>query len=131
MKEIKVLMLGGKRCGKTTVLSSMCGAINTALAGTGLSISVDLATAAELDKARVSIVDHMKRFEQPLTSCEVDDNPTSAERSYSFSLRREKGHGSGIPFRIHDIPGEWLTNENAERVKVLIQDCQVILIAID
>ena len=131
MKEIKVLMLGGKRCGKTTVLSSMCGAINTALAGTGLTISVDPSTKAELDKARVSIIEHMKRFEQPLTSCEVDDNPTSAERSYSFSLKREKGRGSGIPFRIHDIPGEWLVNENAERVKALIQDCQVILIAID
>lgn len=134
MKEIRVLMLGGKRCGKTTVLSSMCAAINTALAGTGLSISVDPATQVELDKARASIIEHMKEFEKPLTSCEVDDNPTSAERSYSFSLKREvngKGKGSGIPFRIHDIPGEWLTNENAERVKALIKDCQVILIAID
>ncbi len=130
MKEIRVLMLGGKRCGKTTVLSSMCGAINTALAGTDLSISVDPATRAELDKARVSIIEHMKRFEQPLTSCEVDDNPTSAERSYSFRLRRGN-KGNGIPFRIHDIPGEWLVNENAEHVKSLIQECQVILIAID
>ena len=134
MKEIKVLMLGGKRCGKTTVLSSMCGAINTALAGTGLAISVDKNTEAELNKARAAIIERMKQFEKPLTSCEVDDNPTSAERSYFFSLKREangKPKGSGIPFRIHDIPGEWLVNENAERVKTLIQDCQVILIAID
>lgn len=134
MKEIRVLMLGGKRCGKTTVLSSMCGAINTALAATDLSISVDPNTQTELDKARVSIIEHMKQFEQPLTSCEVDDNPTSAERSYSFSLKRQvngKKKGAGIPFRIHDIPGEWLVNENAQRVKELIQECQVILIAID
>lgn len=134
MREIKVLMLGGKRCGKTTVLSSMCGAINTALAGTDLVISVDPATKPELDKARASIIAHMKKFEKPLTSCEVDDNATVRERNYSFKLKREnkgKPVGTGIPFRIYDIPGEWLENENAERVKALIQDCQVILIAID
>jgi len=134
MKEIQVLMLGGKRCGKTTVLSSMHGAINTALAGTGLSIAVDPATQGELNRARIAILNRMKQFEQPLTSCEVDDNPTSAERSYSFSLKREvngKGKGSGIPFRIHDIPGEWLTNQNAGRVRELVKECQAILIAID
>lgn len=134
MKEIRVLMLGGKRCGKTTVLSSMCAAIDTALAGTGLSISVDPETEKELNKARNSIIEKMKQFEVPLTSCEVDDNPTSAERSYSFKLKREvngKSKGLGIPFKIHDIPGEWLTNENAEKVKTLINDCQVIMIAID
>lgn len=135
MKEIKVLMLGGKRCGKTTVLSSMYSSINSVLAGTGLSISVDdPSTQAELDRARRAIIDRMEQFKKPLTSCEVDDNPTSAERSYSFSLRREvngKGKGGGIPFRIHDIPGEWLTDQNAGKVKELIVDCQVILIAID
>lgn len=134
MKEIKVLMLGGKRCGKTTVLSSMYGAIDAALAGTGLSITADSATQEALSKAKESIIRHMKRFEMPLTSCEVDDNPTSAERSYSFSLRREvngKARGGGIPFGIHDIPGEWLTNQGAGRVKQLIKDCQVVIIAID
>ena len=136
MNEIKVLMLGGKRCGKTTVLSSMCGAINKTLAGTELYLDVDPETAQELDKARASIIEHMKKFETPLTSCEVDDNPTSAERSYSFRLKRNvagKGKGEGIPFRIHDIPGEWLgeSQQGAQRVKELIKDCQVIIIAID
>lgn len=130
MKEIQVLMLGGKRCGKTTVLASMCSAINTALAGTNLSVAVDAATNMELTKARTAIMEHLKRFEEPLTSCEVDDNPTSAERSYLFRLQYE-GKDSGIPFRIHDIPGEWLVDQNAERVKALIKECQVILIAID
>ena len=134
MTDIKVLMLGGKRCDKTTVLSSMYGAINVALAGTGLSISVEPGTENELNKARRAIIEKMKLFENPLTSCEVDDNPSSAARSYSFSLRREvngKGKGTGIPFTIYDIPGEWLANENTEKVKGLIKECQVIIIAID
>nr|WP_300790003.1 hypothetical protein [uncultured Acetatifactor sp.] len=131
MKEIRVLMLGGKRCGKTTVLSSMYSSINATLAGTGLSLNVeDPSTQSELNRAMRAIVESMEQFKKPLTSCEVDDNPTSAERSYSFSLRRE-GKGGGIPFRIHDIPGEWLVDQNAAKVKELIGDCQVILIAID
>lgn len=134
MKDIRVLMLGGKRCGKTTVLSSMCCAIGKALAGTGLAIEVDAATRGELDKARVAIQKKMKEFEKPLTSCVVDENPTSALRTYRFSLKREVGgstKGSGIPFCIHDIPGEWLTNEHSDKVKALIKECQVIMIAID
>lgn len=134
MKEIKVLMLGGKRCGKTTVLSSMFSSINMALAGTDLTIDVDSETSAALNRAKSVIINKMKEFEQPLTSCEVDENPSDAARSYSFSLKREsngKAKGSGIPFRIYDIPGEWLTDENVEKVKGLIKDCQVIIIAID
>lgn len=140
MKNINVLMLGGKRCGKTTVLSSMYAATNVVLAGTGLSINVDAATQAELNKARVSIINRLKEFENPLTSCEVDDNPSSAARKYSFSLKRDmnvnpnpnvKVNDPGIPFTIYDIPGEWLTNENASKVTGLIKECQVIIIAID
>ena len=134
MKEIHVLMLGGKRCGKTTVLSSMCSAIDMALAGTGLSIAVDPSTQGELDKARRSIQMKMKEFEKPLTSCVVDENPTSGQRAYRFSLKRivnGAAKGNGIPFCIHDIPGEWLTNEQAETVKNMIKDCQVVIIAID
>lgn len=134
MKEIQVLMLGGKRCGKTTVLSSMYGAANVSLAGTELFLSADPATQMELERARQVIVQKMKQFEEPLTSCEVDDNATNAARAYSFSIKR-KGVGAanvtGIPFRIIDIPGEWLTNENAAKVKTLVKDCQVIIIAID
>ena len=32
MKQVNILMMGGKRCGKTTVLASMYGEINKALA---------------------------------------------------------------------------------------------------
>lgn len=108
----------------------MFGAINLALAGTDLSISVDAETEATLNRARSVIISKMREFEQPLTSCEVEENPSDAARSYSFSLKRDM-KGNGIPFRIYDIPGEWLTDENVDKVKGLIQDCQVIIIAID
>lgn len=131
---INVLMLGGKRCGKTTTLSAMFGAANSALAGTDLSITYDSEnTKKELDIARRVIIEKMKEFEKPLTSCEVDENPSSGIKEFSFRLKRSingKDRGQGIPFKIYDIPGEWLRQEQ-DKVKKLIKDCQVIIIAID
>lgn len=131
---VQILMLGGKRCGKSTVLSSMFSSINDALSGTDFVIETDHATTAALDEAKAVIVNKMKEFANPLTSCEVEENPNPSERPFNFRLRRKsngKIKGSGIPFRIIDIPGEWLTNQNVEKVKGLIKDSQIIVIAID
>lgn len=131
MKKINILMLGGKRCGKTTVLASMCNEINVALAGTNMSIEVmDDRTRNDLNKARNAIQQKLDIFKKPLTRIEMDDNPTSAQKIYSFKLLIN-GKGSGIPFELYDIPGEWLTDGHQANIKSLIQDCHVILIAID
>ena len=130
MKQVNILMMGGKRCGKTTVLASMYGEINKALAGTNLRLEVETPqTEQELIKARYSIQRKMDDFKTPLTRVEVDDNPTSALKTYSFRLVVEGG--SKIPFKIHDIPGEWLTDSHQKEVRNLVKDCQVIIIAID
>lgn len=127
---INILMLGGKRCGKTTVLSSMYDNINKVLAGTGMSVGVlDQVTHNTLLQAKNSIQGTMANFNVPLTRVEVDDNPTSAMKSYRFNLTLD---GKIIPFTIHDIPGEWLTDPAQQAtVRNLVAECQVILIAID
>lgn len=124
-------MLGGKRCGKTTVLASMCNEIDKALAGTNMSLVVtNDQTRNELSNAITNIIQKVKVFEKPLTRTEVDENPTSAQKTYSFGLSMGQNN-KGIPFQIHDIPGEWLTNENQDKVRGLIHNSQVIIIAID
>lgn len=131
METINILMLGGRRCGKTTVLSSMCREIEKILAGTGMSLTVaSEQTRMELERAAVNIQQNIQKFATPLTRIEIDDNPTSASKSYSFTLSVERG--GKIPFFIHDIPGEWLTDpQHEEGLRTLIRQCQVILIAID
>jgi len=128
MKQINILMLGGKRCGKTTVLSSMYGDINKALAGTNMRLEVVDQTASDLSRARAAIEEKMADFKNPLTRVEVDDNPTSAMKTYDFKLFMGT---KNFPFKIHDIPGEWLTDNHQKEVRSLIRDCQVIIIAID
>ena len=43
-QQVNILMLGGKRCGKTTVLASMYGEINKALSGTSLRLEAEMNT---------------------------------------------------------------------------------------
>lgn len=128
MKQVNILMMGGKRCGKTTVLASMYSEINKALSGTALKLEVDEQTRLDLDNAKSSIERKMDDFKIPLTRVEVDDNPTSGLKTYTFRLVADNNK---IPFRIHDIPGEWLTDGHQNQVKALVKDCQVIIIAID
>lgn len=128
MKQVNILMMGGKRCGKTTVLASMYSEINKALSGTTLRLEVDAQTQLDLERAKSFIVQKMDDFKVPLTRVEVDDNPTSGLKTYTFRLVSDN---SRIPFQIHDIPGEWLTDGHQNQVKALVKDCQVIIIAID
>ena len=130
MKQVDVMM-GGKRCGKTTVLASMCAEINKALAGTSMSLDSDNEqTRVDLEKAKISIRQKVRASKTPLTRVEVDENPTSALKTYSFHLQNRQRREDSLP-AIHDIPGEWLTDSHQKEVKALVKDCQVIIIAID
>ncbi|MBQ4528729.1 MAG: hypothetical protein II998_11740 [Clostridia bacterium] len=131
MDAINILMIGGKRCGKTTVLASMCNEIGKALAGTGMQLMVkNEQTHNDLQRAISNIKQKIELFNKPLTRVEVDDNPTSAQKTYSFALRLNDG-GKEVPFQITDIPGEWLTDTHQAQVKNLVHASQVIMIAID
>lgn len=129
MSEINVLMLGGKRCGKTTVLASMCNEIGKVIAGTNMSFNIsDDSTRARLEKAIENISEKIGVFETPLKRTVVDDNQTDSWKTYSFRVRVGN---RAISFKIHDIPGEWLTDTHQDNVKWLINISQVIMIAID
>ena len=130
MNEIHILMFGGKRCGKTTVLSSMYAESSKALDGAPLKLILDdKKTEDSLSFAAASIKEKMEMFRSPLTRVEVDDNPSIGEKVYSFILSVEGGNR--IPFCIHDIPGEWLEDDHMEDVKALVEKSQIIMIAID
>ena len=130
MSEINVLMLGGKRCGKTTVLASMCAEIGRVLAGTQLQLLPMENTLRQLNAASAVIRKKIEEFDNPLIRTTVDENSTGAHQVYNF-LFTIPGIAP-INFNIHDIPGEWLTSDlQAEQVKGLIAVSQVIIIAID
>ena len=57
-----------------------------------LSLSVgNDQTRKELAQAAEIIQQNIRKFATPLTRIEIDDNPTSANRSYNFTLTVDKG----------------------------------------
>lgn len=130
MDGINILMLGGKRCGKTTVLSSMCSEIEKALAGTELSFMPSNNTAVNLQRAADVIRRKIQEFDNPLIRTTVDENPTGARQVYEF-IYNMPGI-KDLHVYIHDIPGEWLTDGvHTNELQSLIMASQVIIIAID
>lgn len=130
MADINILMLGGKRCGKTTVLSSMCKELAKALAGTELRLEPQNNTAANLQRAGDVIKKKIEEFDTPMVRTVVDENPTDSRQQYEFIFKVPGV--KDISVAIHDIPGEWLTQEiHAQEIRSLIVVSQVIIIAID
>ncbi len=130
MADINILMLGGKRCGKTTVLSSMSMEIGKALAGTRLQLLPMQNTDVKLRNAADVIRKKIGEFDNPLIRTTVDENPTGARDVYEFSFQMPGV--KPVVINIHDIPGEWLTDPLHEKeVRALIAVSQVIIIAID
>ena len=133
---VNILMLGGKRCGKTTVLASMNSEINRALSGTNLQLTPLGDTGAKLAKAAGVIQAKIKEFSDPFHRTTVDENPTSAKSEYHFSLTlwepSKRSYILNIPVNIVDVPGEWLTQPvHEQELRGLIAASQIIIIAID
>ena len=75
MDTINILMLGGRRCGKThRAFRHVPGKIGKILAGTGMGLDVaDNKTRAELGRAAQIIEENIKKFSVPLTRIEIND----------------------------------------------------------
>lgn len=129
--EVNVTMMGGRRCGKTSVLAAMQDCFQkTIYQDTNLRFfSEDEATLKLLREKKAELdayfVDRKGR------SFSADQTPTLEEMKYSFyvGLRGKKGEGR-IRINFNDYPGEWLLN-NQERLNRLGEESRILLIAVD
>jgi len=127
-------MLGGRRCGKTTILANMCRNINEVLThapGEG-------PTLFTLNKEPESIVKLNHAFDCINSLFEnhncydefiIDDNQTYEEGHIVLKLS-PNDHCDSLKFDFIDIPGEWCVNEPAKVIEH-IRNAQVIILAID
>ena len=128
---VKILMLGGRRCGKTSVLASMQDCFDREFGSGNLTITIDdPATMLDLTEKMSEIKnfyvgDHSQVFSP-------DDNPTSEIRRYDLSISLKSKHNGKINFQFIDYPGEWVQNlAHLKELKDLISESHVFLIAID
>lgn len=139
MAKIKVLMIGGKRCGKTTVLAKIRRNFNNVLhhdinEGDDLFTLITPADQiAHLNAAEDCITKFFSGLDvDPYGKFIVNDNQTPELSSTKFSLKSLRGglNSENIELEFTDIPGEWCVDKT-EIVTSLIQESQAIIIAID
>lgn len=130
--DINVLMVGGRRTGKTSILASMAQCCMTKLAGVEqLSIVRDEDSGVGLTTKQKELNQYFSKKYMKNPFFIADLNPSLNDQSYGFDIDvNEKDLGYNLRFT--DIPGEWLDNPAfAQKLQNAMNMSQVIIIAID
>lgn len=138
MSEIKVMMVGASRSGKTSILASMMEFCSLNLAPYNLELA-----GADNNATFQTDIDNMKL----LCNGDNSDNGDSSSRmsslrgttdpvTYSFELSYlHAGNGVGKnKIIIYDVPGETFDTQDAARMSDIVdkvKECQIIIVAID
>lgn len=132
--DINIMMLGGRRCGKTSVLASMQGCFDEKFGATNLTINIeDMATIRKLTEKRNEISGYYKQTDRTVPF-HPDAGSTKGETSYDLSISLKSKKNGKINFHLIDYPGEYFSDgieahDNA--IENYIKKSQVFLIAID
>lgn len=132
MADINIMMIGGRRCGKTSVLASMQNCFETVMATSALNISTgDYATLDVLEEKFREAEDFFReRNKKKRTFC-PDANPTTEIMQYSFNIGMN-GKKGDIKLNFIDYPGEFITNsEKRELIQQYMSKSRILVIAID
>ncbi len=135
--NVKVMMFGGRRCGKTSVLAAMQSCFEKVFGRSNLTISAadeDTLFTIEEKNREIKGYFHNQGRSREFTP---DSNPTLEIMEYRFNIglknKTDKNKtGDGIVVDFIDYPGEWLADrEKVKKIMPLIKQCHVIIIAID
>lgn len=128
--KVQVMMVGGRRCGKTSILAAMKANFEEHFAKTSLTVSFgDLDTLEVLEAKNNEIADYFLGAENRTFT--PDSNPTEDMMTYTYSIGIAEKRGK-IKVDFVDYPGEWLTDkEHNNNLLECMKKTQVIIVAID
>ena len=128
--KVQVMMVGGRRCGKTSVLAAMKSNFEQQFAETDLTMSyADLETLSILEEKNNEIEEYFLGSDNRTFS--PDSNPTAEMTTYSLEVGiKDKRDSMQVNFV--DYPGEWLADKEHENLLFeTMKKSQVLMIAID
>lgn len=138
----KIIMLGGRRSGKSSILSSILYALDKNTSGDLFVVSdqTDYSANDSTDGVCVRLrdkrmeVDNYLKTRQKVgenSSFLVDMTPTKGKSSYLF--RTDIKGAAPVDFEFVDVPGEWMedTSTRHNELKKIICESDVYVIAID
>ena len=127
--EFKVLMLGARRTGKSSILASMLDNFQKTTAGSDVTFAAKGNTIKYLQDKRVEL---QNVFIQKTTNdvWKIEESPTYEIAKYSFNMNII-GKSEGYTITFVDIPGEYINNEHIEEVQQYVLESCVTIVAID
>lgn len=126
---VNILMVGGRRCGKTTVLASIFSQAEQLLGIGNLEINAGSLVQNQKLTLKISKLKDYFRSDQQYFS--PDDSPTKDSEQYTFNVNIKNKNGN-LALNFIDVNGEWFTKpEYEERIKLLVATSNILLIAID
>ncbi len=130
--SVNIMMFGGRRCGKTSVLAAMKECFDKKNGGSDLTITADdNETMLTLRKKRNEIRNYFanrgnaKRFKP-------DDNPTKGKQEYKMRISLKSKSNNNLVLNFLDFPGEDLDNASTlDELDKDMEKSEIIIIAVD
>ncbi len=134
--HVNIMMLGGRRCGKTSVLASIEEQFDSVFGKTNLTIkALDEDTLVTLEQKRRETYKLYRthKLNEPFP---VDANPSEYIDEYELAIELKSRPNGKIYMNFYDYPGEWLANEKKMKehlgeLNTITQMCNIFIIAID
>ena len=131
--DFNILMVGGRRTGKTSVLASFLEGYQTAFAGSNLTLTAETSTIPIMhDKIQVLKNVFISHDAYDEFDPDADAGPSGDRIDYFFKMQITGRDKPEYHLRFTDVPGEWFTDANYHKeVEELFEETNVMVIAID
>lgn len=132
MADINVLMVGGRRTGKSSMLAAMDKCCDENL-GDMEGVEVICTSGSTVLTEKISELENYFTLDQykEQNFFQPDDTPGDNNAEYEYEIRLNE-RATGFTLRFNDAPGEAYDKpEDKEKVEKWVRNSQVLLIAID
>lgn len=131
--KVNVMMIGGRRCGKTSVLAAMQDSFNKKVSGTPLRFDTADGTTVKVLGDKISEIQEYFTVKGHSPTFVPDDTPTKDISTYSFNVGlKDSKTKSKIKINFIDLPGEWVVNHtHDDEIMDNMSKSRVLIIAID
>lgn len=132
MPEVNITMIGGMRCGKTSVLAAMHNNFETAMANFPINIATnDYSTLDVLEAKYREAKNFFRERNRKKRTFRPDQYPTKDMSVYSFNVG-VNGKKGEIILNFIDYPGEYIKNpKKMDDIKGYMGASRILVIAID
>jgi len=129
-EKINVLMCGGRRTGKTSIMAAMQRDMQSMFASGSIVLRMDHSS---------SLVLYQQKQEQLFSEENLDkmsyyasDQPSSGREDYGCKVTLSGDYKSPLELNFTDVPGEWFVDvQHEDEVHNLLRKSQILVIAVD